>query len=227
MRLALSWELSAGFDGYGLRPMPDVFATHEIPSMADFFQDTPWGRVPPHRLTTMTKVRPSGYKGGLLGGSKLQALAAKRKQKQETAPEADAAKTEKAVELLDRLCVTGESRPLLRAGGSNSTKLTAKYPSRKRTPPPEERPVQEEGPNANSKAEQPTIEFPDLRAQPSMFGATLCGLAKPTMEPTIEHPSTFSLPYARSGTFSKANPFSGPSPDDVVQQAQARAGKRG
>ncbi|KAJ4349403.1 uncharacterized protein N0V89_008018 [Didymosphaeria variabile] len=191
----------------------------------DFFWDMPWGNVPSNRLATIT-MQPSPYKGGLLGGSsKLAALAAKRKQKQqeEAAAKADAAANgqtaDKAVALLDRL--NFKDKPS--APAREDTK--PRYPrKRSATPPPQEPEFVREEPITEPQGIR--IEFPNLRAkQPSMFGAILCG--SPPDEPEQQHVkralSSFPLPYANAKAFTDADPFSKPSPDDLVRQAQARS----
>lgn len=221
-RIAFGLDRPVGFDAYGAEGMPDALYTQEFSTPIDFFWDTPWGNVAPHRLGVMTAMAPR-YKSGLLGGStKLQALAAKRKQKQDAAKASEDAKTDKAVALLDKLNVRDTKSSLAQPP-------LAKYPSRKRSPPQEERPAQEDEPEQEPVARKPAIEFPDLRAEPSMFGATLCGLAEPAEQTrrNIEILPAFPLPYTTLEAFKKTDPFAGPSPDDVVREAQARGAKRG
>jgi elongation factor 1 alpha-like protein len=226
-------------------PSPDIFAlhlaanfpihlpTHEFSTCEDFFWDTPWCNVPPHRLGIMTAVRPAGHKGGLKGGlkggsSKLQALAAKRKQKQEAAKLSENVNSEKAVALLDRLNIKDSKLPTDDGHSKMDTTPVTRYPPRKPSPPPEEPQAQE--PEPEPEAIRPAIEFPNLRAQPSMFGAVLCGLAGPTENRhQIETFPSLSLPmpYTTLYAYQEADPFAGPSPDDIVRQAQARGAKRG
>lgn len=192
-----------------------------------FFWDVPWGHVPSNRLANIT-VEPA-YKGGLLGGSsKLAALAAKRKQKQqEEAAKGDVANgetTDKAVALLDRLQI--KEKP---TSASPREDAKFRYPKKRPvTPPPAApEPVAEPDP----EPEQPRFEFPNLRAKkPSMFGAILCGDAKleePEHQPVERALSAFPLPYAHTKAFQDADPFSKPSPDDLVRQAQARSAGAG
>ncbi|KAL5433453.1 hypothetical protein PMIN07_009789 [Paraphaeosphaeria minitans] len=191
----------------------------------DFFWDVPWGNVPCSRLATIT-AQPAPYKGGLLGGSsKLAALAARRKQKQqeETAAKADVTTNgltaDKAVALLDRLHIRENpaSAPI-----RDDTK--PRYPKKRSdTPPPPEPATVDDEPIPEPQGIR--IEFPNLRAkQPSMFGAILCGSPEEPRNPHIESAlSNFPLPYANAKTFTDADPFSKPSPDDLVRQAQARS----
>lgn len=193
----------------------------------NFFWDMPWGGVASNRLATIT-VEPT-YKGGLLGGSsKLAALAAKRKQKQqEEAAKTDAAANgetaDKAVALLDRLNIKEKAAAPTREDSKPRYRR-----KRSETPPPAPEPVEQE---PVPEPEQPRIQFPNLRAkQPSMFGAILCGDDGPE-ETETQHVeevlSEFPLPYANAKAFRDADPFSKPSPDDVVRQAQARSAGAG
>ena len=100
--------------GLAVFPVPTLLA-HEPMNATDFFSDTPWGNVPPHRLGDIT-ILPQYPRGGLLGGSsKLAALAAARKKKQEAAKMSSEgssqsveaqSETDKAISLLDRLKAT-------------------------------------------------------------------------------------------------------------------------
>jgi elongation factor 1 alpha-like protein len=160
----------------------------------------------------------------------LAALAAKRKQKQqeEAAAKAEAAANEdtaeKAVELLDRLNIRENPAP---APIRDDTK--PRYPrKRAETPPLPEPEAVEDEPIPEPQGIR--VEFPNLRAkQPSMFGAILCGT--PPDEPHDQHVenalNSFPLPYANAKAFTDADPFSKPSPDDLVRQAQARSAGAG
>ena len=222
-RAALGLSRFIGLGVQDLQDLQNTLPTPKFSTSTDFFWDTPWGNVPPHRLGVMTAVPPpKGYRQGLLGGSsKLQALAAKRKQKQDALKASQDATTDKAVALLDKLNVK-DSRP------SENKQTLTKYPTRKRSQTPEVKLVQENELESEPVPKRPVVEFPDLRAQPSMFGATLCGPAEPaeTGEDGDVLPS-FPLPYTTLEAFRKADPFANPSPDDVVRQAQARGAKRG
>lgn len=193
----------------------------------NFFWDTPWGKVPPHRLGVITSE--PRYSGGLLGGSKLAALAARRKQKQETpaATEGVKAETDKAVALLDRLSVKNESTASPIRGGGQGRKPLGRYP-RKRSPSPT--PIEPELEEPVPEPATPVIEFPDLRATPSMFASTLCGPSDLALCQSACI-SSLSLSYTTSKASreinAKDNPFAGPSPDDIVQRAQARSGGHG
>lgn len=176
-------------------------------------------------------MQPAPLKGGLLGGSsKLAALAAKRKQKQqeEAAAKADAIgngpNADKAVALLDRLNIKDKL-----ASVSSQEETKPRYPKkRSATPPPAEpTPVMEE---AIPESQGTRIEFPNLRAkQPSMFGAILCGSSpeQPEGQPEEKVLRSFTLPYVNTKAYTDADPFSKPSPDDLVRQAQSRSAGAG
>jgi len=208
-----------------------------LPS-ANFFWDTPWGNVPPHRLGEIT-VELIYPRGGLLGGSskpsKLAALAAARKKRQDDAKNSTSTPTEEndakdeadtAVSLLDRLSVKSKnptSAPLIR---NESDKARPSRYIRKRSPSPElELPKEEEAPLPEPST--PGIEFPNLRATPSIFASVLCGTSLPTSIRQGRNSSSFPLPYANVPGFADANPFAKPSPDDVVLSAQAKGVGRG
>lgn len=195
----------------------------------DFFWDTPWGNVPSHRVGIITVMEPA-VKGGLLGGSsKLQQLAAKRKQQKEAATTPVEAKsgTNEAVALLDKLTVKDKaSEPSIRGGGDAPRRPLNRYP-RKRSPSPtsvEPEVIEESIP----EPPKPIFEFPNLRAKPSMFGSTLCGVGhRPQKRPRVVSLSSFTVPYATMKAFKEADPFAKPSPDDIVKQAQARGARQG
>ncbi|KAH7119780.1 elongation factor 1-alpha [Dendryphion nanum] len=211
---------------------------YEPMTATEFFKDTPWGNIPPHRLGKIT-VEPRFPRGGLLGGSsKLAALAAARKKKQEEAknvsasspqPENTQSETDKAISLLDRLKVKEkEASADSSKGGDNSVSerkaLLSKYPSRKKAPSPE--PVEREPEEpATPEPAPPPIDISNLRTGPSMFATTLCGNAASAS--ARERLGTLSLPVPHTALpgFDKANPFAGPSPDDVVLRAQGKRTK--
>lgn len=208
-------------------------------SSNNFFWDTPWCNVPSHRLGNLLAV-PVHPPGRLLGGSsKLKALAAARKKKQQqqeeaqggaasatTAPERNP-ETDKAVALLDRLSVKGkDSSPSTSANGNTERKTVSKYLSRKRAiSPGREAPKTEEPPTPEETS--PSIEIPNLRTGPSLFASTLCGpRGQPSKKPRLE-PDVFPLHDSDSKASMEANPFAGPSPDDIVLRAQAKGAVHG
>ncbi|KAF1999285.1 hypothetical protein P154DRAFT_437649 [Amniculicola lignicola CBS 123094] len=206
--------------GHLVYPLADL--TNYMPASPSpgFFWDTPWFGVPSHRLGEIT-IEPRLPRGRLLGGSskpsKLAALAAARKKKQEDAKNATPAtnvETDKAVTLLDKLTLksreNGPQTP--RGASSEETPAPRKY-LRKRSPSPIQVPKRVASPPPEPA--KPLITFPDLRAQPSAFAAVLCGLDSPCHE-SPETVNSFPLPYTALPDFKDANPFAGPSPDDIL-----------
>jgi elongation factor 1 alpha-like protein len=218
-------------------PLPTCEHIDPQPS-ANFFWDTPWRNVPPHRLGEIT-VEPIYTRGGLLGGSskpsKLAALAAARKKKQDDAKnsttstaQGNDAKSEAdtAVSLLDRLNVrsnTPTGAPLIR---KESDKARPSRYVRKRSPSPTPEPPNEEVAPLLEPV-TPGIEFPNLRATPSIFASVLCGTGIQTSVRQDRDSSSFPLPYAHVPGYAGTNPFAKPSPDDVVLSAQAKGVGRG
>ncbi|KAF2870266.1 hypothetical protein BDV95DRAFT_608267 [Massariosphaeria phaeospora] len=200
----------------------------KAPQQTDFFWDTPWGNVPRHRLGQIS-VEPRFPRGGLLGGStKLAKLAAARKKKQEEARsmEGDATGTDTAVALLDRLSLKNKERTTTsdtRGQDAERKSFTKKYPRKRSPSPPPAALETEEIPLPEPT--QPAISFPNLRANPSMFASTLCGKDEQGAQEQAVGSSTFPIPYAAFHSFEDANPFAGPSPDDIVRKAQARRNK--
>jgi elongation factor 1 alpha-like protein len=209
----------------GLIPLS---SDHLSAKTSDFFWDTPWGGIAQHRLGVI--VEPPRPRGGLLGGSKLAALAARRKQKQEEeALKAD--ETDKAVELLDRLSVKSDL-PTPSAPSVEPTTQSVRYQrtrSRNRSRSPRASTPEPEEDSAPEPA-KPLIEFPNLRAQPSMFATTLCSTsfsAEPAAEPgAVSMFSSFALPHTTVSGARYVDPFVDPSPDDIVREAQKRGARR-
>ncbi|KAF4541878.1 Elongation factor TU GTP binding domain-containing protein [Lasiodiplodia theobromae] len=217
----------------------------------DFFADTPWLNVPAHRLGKLAEVHtaPRGY---LLGGSskpsKLAALAAARKKKQEEAKasapvsSADAGEPaqDKAIALLDRLKTKTETPPKDPSPGPSvlsektnveeeEAKAQAKpraYPIRRKKSPSlvREEPVVEPEPLPEPEEQPATkrVKLEDVLGTPSTFATSMFG---PRPGGQLDH-SMFPLPYTSYPEYAKAKPFAGPSPDDVVLNAQAKGAKK-
>ncbi|KAF2092341.1 elongation factor Tu GTP binding domain protein [Saccharata proteae CBS 121410] len=237
-------------------PLPMFFAGPESPSFPkDFFKDTPWLNVPAHRRGKLD-LESSASPGRLLGGSgkpsKLAALAAARKKKQEETkagqtstsvitPEPQGSGT--AVSLLDRLGhkEKAEANTHDESAGAGQDKTsgdavhevkvtnqqTRSYPLRKKKEPSPVRqeqapPIPEPEPHQDTEP-----QIPDLRAPPSTFASTVVGHreASPDAGGQLRARSVFPLPYTVEPDYTKANPFAGPSPDDVVMTAQAKGSK--
>ncbi|KAL2069407.1 hypothetical protein VTL71DRAFT_14086 [Oculimacula yallundae] len=198
-------------------------------SYADFFKDMPWLQTPLDRQTLF--IAPLYPRGGLLGGSsdgapkmsKLQALAAARKKKAQEQKSSASSGVEQPMENLTLKSSTEkEKRP------SSPTKATSRgFPIRKR-----------KDSNPHEKAAKPThVEretelVPDEpmeetaldQAEPSAFANTMFSNNSPTTStPRQRSSNLFSLPYNSAAAPTNADPFAGPSPDDVVIAAQSKA----
>ena len=219
-------------------------------SPADFFQDTPWLNVPAHRLGDLTAIstRP---RGGLLGGSKLAALAAARKKRQEDAATAAASAIGKTAEPhqiatpLER-CQLSNGRDV---NSTSSSSLGAPKPQSlsgrpstlkpSRTPPSPGH--KERDSNAKPHSATPSLTTrpsllpavsrapqTSLCAAPPTFATVLCGHShREKGQPRLPFPMAFPyLPYGGEGSITDPSPFAGPSPDEVVLNAQAKGEQR-
>lgn len=213
---------------------------------ADYFKDIPWFNVPSERLGCITaeQYRPRlGLVGGTGKPSKLAALAAARKKKeaeqkaaQETPGQAD--KPAGVASLLDRLgakpAQQSAQQENIKPGESQQTSLRS-FPIRKRKSPSPAPPVEERRPSPPELSAAPTPEptprpAEHIRADPSIFASTMCG-GSSRRRPSHQDAPQFSeniLPalYGQDAILANANAFSGPSPDDVVMQAQAKGSTR-
>jgi elongation factor 1 alpha-like protein len=192
-----------------------------------FFDDTPWLNTPPSRRARIV-CQPSYHSRGLLGGSaqsekmsKLAALAAKRRQKENARPaqaqESDLAATNDYVSSLRAVRLSSApSNPIatepdsaaIQKPANNNVDANPEKHSKVDTPHPREVESQ--------------VETKDLLAGPSAFANAIFGtvhqvrpvnLAQPILEPLL-------------GSDRQAFDFNTPSPDDVVTKAQAAKGPR-
>lgn len=226
-------------------------------STKDFFRDCPWFNVPLHRQGEIL-IEPLYPRGGLLGGnpseaapkvSKLAALAAARKRKDNVKSGADGAKSiSTPIALLDKLSISGppsekqkslakglgpddHSRKRLKtdaidesAADTSRVKETRKYSKKTLkaiTPPPEDIVMCDEDPTSSKDSpEQPPL----LAAAPSAFARTMFGSSFDTSGLTQRSAPSFARfgpCYASWKPLTELNPFAGPSPDDIVAQAQS------
>ncbi|KAF2398638.1 hypothetical protein EJ06DRAFT_512670 [Trichodelitschia bisporula] len=208
-------------------PLPFV---NPLPASAYF--DIPLGKVP-RQLNANLIHMPMYPPGGLLGGappkvSKLAALAAAKKKKIEeekkvAAPAAPA--TDRAIALLDRLTLHKENAP-----GSSVSLRSVPLPE----PAVQQRPKRASSPSKepapDTKRSKPT-EAPRapraLSAAPSSFAMALFVGRPPVPDvrsPNQQAGSMFSPCFSyTSELFAEHNPFAGPSPDDIVLNAQKGA----
>jgi elongation factor 1 alpha-like protein len=190
---------------------------------------------------------------GLLGGapeaggkvSKLAALAAARKQKEgnktSSPPEGSQAEnpekssTEQKISLRDRLAASKAAKPAEGLGGLR--RLAKPVPA----PPPAQKPVSPEpvetAPNvekpglteqveeASSVKLEPTLPAAEIRASPSMFASAIVGnQSGPTRaEPSHIPSQNVDLLQIYGQDHTEPFDFAGPSPDDVVLNAQNTA----
>lgn len=206
-------------------------------SMSHFFKDMPWMNTPAHRHTTF--MPPSLPSGGLLGGSegapkmsKLQALAAARRKKNEEKKGSDkASETESD---LKKLSISESSKKENRPPSRNTSHNIS---SKTREHLPDQASVGSLQRSRGSVAEPPdtsaesesgmqevtfVIEERENTTQlssPSAFARTLLGSAPEAQ--TSQRQDVFAIPYTSSSSFS-AGVFAKPSPDDIVFAAQAK-----
>ena len=212
----------------------------QISSVAEFgfFWDVPWGAVPTERHGNITRI-PMRSRGTLLGGSskssKLAALVAARKKQEEekrTAATSNA-QTERAVSLLGRLGAKKENFSVGGAKISTSFPQSAprqELPLRTRTNQPGT-PQKERPPSPAREEAQllPLLSSQVPRGPPSMFAQAIFGHEegnrsyRPTQSTkTQNRDRMFSLPFTLDEDYKKRDPFAGPSPDDVILQAQSK-----
>ena len=229
---------------------------HELPipsttcpgryTAADFFKGISWFNVPESRRANII-IEPFCPRGGLLGGnpdhappkvSKLAALAASRKRKENEAKTGSGASS--SVALLDKLgnkrnsdevritkpsFPSDRDEPLARKLSNTTANIPVRsYPSRRRrsaTPPKEE--IKPEEP-AKRRTDEETVIPDQVLSAPSPFAATLLGskLARPNSSMTAtSHHTSFNSSFVFGYQCTEPKAFSGPSPDDIVAKAQS------
>ncbi|KAF2760384.1 hypothetical protein EJ05DRAFT_282945 [Pseudovirgaria hyperparasitica] len=222
------------------RPLPATLLY--AVDVTNFFEDTPWLAVPPHRTSNMI-IQSKVPRGGLLGGSskpsKLAALAAARKKKQQEQEESRSGtqnatrEAARAVSMLDRLgdkqkpssdAAIDMLKPQPITVDSEVISQQKQYPVRikkSQSPPP----IQVQPRTSDEQPPEPEFEVSDLVAHPSIFATTVAGHQSSQMDffPLPHVSSVFPLYVPREEAFAKSNPFLGPSPDDVVTSAQSQS----
>ncbi|KAL4817258.1 hypothetical protein BDW67DRAFT_174826 [Aspergillus spinulosporus] len=229
--------------------LPTTATPHFHFSAADFFRDSPWLNIPAQRKADIL-VEPLYPRLGLLGGapesgggkmSKLAALAAARKKKESDKPPAsttgnDAQSTSEAkgapLSLRERLASKQgkqESSPSLQhlKRRSEQSQPQKKSPEPKPSTPAATgledsvKNIQIEDNRQQEKKEQPL----NIRAPPSTFAVTIVGDdTRPKMtEPSHLYTNTLDLIRIYGQELAEPFDFSGPSPDDVVLNAQSSA----
>jgi elongation factor 1 alpha-like protein len=184
-------------------------------------------------------IEPLYPRGGLLGGSskeapkksKLAALAAARKAKanDQTSNLASPAKpVTNSVNLLDKLGKSKNidneaSSPVSAAQPSPSLQRLRKYPPRRISSTEKETSqVEEPIPTSTNPEPKEVHEDPNIKSfKPSGFAVTMLGSNQsPFQAPSF---ARFYDPFQLECDMREANidPFSGPSPDDIVAKAQS------
>jgi elongation factor 1 alpha-like protein len=176
-------------------------------------------------------------RGRLLGGSsKLAKLAALRKQKeQEKQAAAQGTDADRSIAILNRLGSKKENDKDLTSALSNIAIDRPKpaFPTRQKRAASPIRELESKR-EEKSAPPSPVKTISELRAQPSVFAQTIFGQEAPTtggallggLQPACAAEQgdgdTFTLPFLNDPEFLKRNPFSGPSPDDIVLRAQSK-----
>ncbi len=208
-----------------------AFGTYATPfSVAEFFKDTPWLRIPEHRRAEI--VLGSVYpRGGLLGGasnagkkSKLASLAAKRRQKENEPPPAEQQATtylrsgKDYVSSLENLRI-GQSLQ----SESDLAAAKALQPTNQRAPEQGTEAVQSEEkkvrrPSQEDASDALLVVDQIPRGRPSTFASIMTNHdTGDQLTPVLD------LPSARAPT--KTFNFAEPSPDDIVTKAQSAKGR--
>ena len=202
-------------------------------SLANFFNDCPWLNVPFERQAIM--IGPLHPRGGLLGGapeekklSKLQALAAARKKKGQEQKDGAAEKIEKP---MTQLSLQKGETPVVGLGskaekGATESSTASKQPARgfplrkRKDSNPHERTPKAVVPQPEElEKDDVSMRIPPVdQAEPSAFANTMFSSAT---HPATDAASLFTLPYVAEATI-LTDPFSGPSPDDIVLAAQSK-----
>lgn len=190
-------EGTGALDEYGLSP-PSVPPRWQ-------FDDMPWMKTRQDGQAIFIEPdHPRGLRGGGDGApkmSKLQALAAARKKKNEKKETASEVDTPQVVEATVSQGLQSHAPQPVLAPEGDMQKLSI---TQTKNRPPESRPTLSD------------LSIEPVKAAPSAFAQTLFG-------PTIkdQRPEVFAMPYASSSSF-LAQAFAEPSPDDIVLAAQAK-----
>ncbi|KAM6481076.1 hypothetical protein HDV62DRAFT_95122 [Trichoderma sp. SZMC 28011] len=221
-----------------------AFPIIEKPQLSPtFFDDMPWLDIPRDRETVF--IEPPRPRGGLMGGtgaapkvSKLQALAALRKKKNE-----EKKAQEKAAPLeseVTKLSISGTNKenigPISKLKDQSSqhdSTVASTLPAQERATTSDNignslgedtslPTITEYKPDADIKSEEAKSVIGHSHA-PSAFARTLFGSVSEADE--TRRRDVFAMPYTQSPSF-LANAFSEPSPDDIVLAARAKAGKK-
>lgn len=147
--------------------------------------------------------------------SKLQALAAARKKKAQEQRSGGSSGVEKPMaDLTLNSSVEKETRTPASKSASKG------FPIRKRKDSNPHEKITKPAPAKDEKDPTTPVEDPSAdQAEPSAFANTM--FSTPTSS-TLRISNLFSLPYSNNAASTAADPFAGPSPDDVVIAAQSK-----
>ncbi|KAM5457266.1 hypothetical protein McanCB49686_002867 [Microsporum canis] len=213
-------------------------------SARDFFKDSPWLNVPPHRKADIL-IEPLYPRFGLMGGSsaekpgkmsKLAALAAARKKKEQKSPEDGPVggltdEGNKPISLRDRLAGVGKSkispgsRPLTPARSLSRTPNKESPQAAKDAKAVSQ--IASKEPHKEHAQRQDTAvpeSVDKLAAGPSAFAAIISG-EKDTLDATASNvpPRAYNLFTFVVRDLTEVYNFAEPSPDDIVIKAQSAA----
>jgi elongation factor 1 alpha-like protein len=223
-----------GLDGHRLMGAEEEELCVRPHSFANFFKDTPWLNVPVERQAVL--IPPLFVRGGLLGGSsdgapkmsKLQALAAARKKKTLEQKSGSSTGVEQPMAKLSldqsnpdnpiRDTTITDPIPVVKSGsrGFPIRKRKDSNPHEKIPKVPHDRELHQT--TSENSMESETVD----QAEPSAFANTMFGNTSSSLPRRTDN--LFSLPYVAAAAAAplSADPFAGPSPDDVVIAAQSK-----
>ena len=219
-----------------IRSHPSVLCSSPL-SARQFFADCPWFDIPGHRKAEIL-VEPLFPHGGLLGGasqgppktSKLAALAAaRRKQENERSSKESAKSSISSVTLLDKLSTkskpesSGHSKEKIQESRANLSSASArKFTGKKRSPSPEMPKAKETVlPGSSDSSVQKNDLMVPVIASPSLFAQTMVGSASNTLASPVLNTTYNAFEFLFDIDTPKPDPFAGPSPDDIVANAQS------
>ncbi len=223
-------------------------------SATEFFKDSPWLKIPTDRCgeILVEPLHPrGGLLGGSSSSSgpkmsKLAALAAARKKKESNDPNGDSNQNlTSSVALLDKLGgktnapeISGECQLKSKTATLETTPSEQsqkpqdrKYPVRRRKsaslPPQAQKDVSDLQSSVASPPESdlPTAPVAVPAASPSIFAKTIFRSSEETWTTSTNllELSNFFVPLELA-SYTKSDPFAGPSPDDIVIKAQNSKG---
>lgn len=196
-------------------------------SAVEFFEDTPWLQIPEYRRAEII-IEPAYPRGRLLGGasnagkkSKLAALAARRRQKDneqpisELQPEVGLKTGETYVSSLQKLQIRESEE-----ADAKSKSTTVPLASKRKVPNDEPDAVEVAGKDAKRQSlgdvpDASLIAVECARGRPSAFASIM------TSSDTVKH----SPPLLSFNSYPVTFNFAEPSPDDIVTKAQSAKGR--